>query len=147
VKKTQFPWEILRNLQNLQNLQNPQKPYVQNVPFWTYGFPIISESHIFLVSYCCIDFFNFHHRQVWNFLILSQCKRDQNFTVIFQNHRKQKQKLTKYDESEQNQSIILPNFVRCHEILLNFVPFHTIHDWNLSIWMTIADTYFLATAF
>ncbi len=33
---------------------------------------------------CDVDFFNFHHRQVWNCQILNQSKWDQNFAVTFQ---------------------------------------------------------------
>ncbi len=71
---------------------------------------------------CNIDFFNFYHLQVWIFKILNPSKQDQNFTVNFWDHQKQKQKqkLTKYNEIVQNQSIILWNFVRCHKILVNF---------------------------
>jgi hypothetical protein len=44
--------------------------------------------------------------------------------VNFQNHRKQK--LMKYHKIKQNQSIILRNFVRCHEITLDLVKYHKI---------------------
>ncbi len=73
---------------------------------------------------CDIDFFNFRHCQVWNFQILNLSERDPNLMVNFWNHWKRKQKLTKYNKIEQNQSIIVWNFVRCHEILLNFTKSH-----------------------
>ncbi len=45
------------------------------------------------VGNCDIDFSNFRHWQVQNFLILNQSERDQNFAINFWNHQKQKQKL------------------------------------------------------
>ncbi len=32
---------------------------------------------------CDIDFYNFHHRKVWNFEISNQFERQRNFTDIF----------------------------------------------------------------
>jgi hypothetical protein len=62
----------------------------------------ISNSSTFSVGNCDINFFNFRHRQVWNFQILNWSERDQNFTVNVWNHWKQKWKLRKCNESEWN---------------------------------------------
>jgi hypothetical protein len=56
---------------------------------------------------CDIDFFNFCHCQARTLKILNQSRKDQNVAVNFGNHQKQKGKLAKYNEIEQNQSIIL----------------------------------------
>jgi len=64
-------------------------------------------------------FFNFHHLRVWNFEISNQSKRDQNFAVNFWNHRNRKWKLTKHNESEWNQSIIIHEILLDWKILLN----------------------------
>ncbi len=53
------------------------------------------------------------------FLISNQSKRDQNFAVNFWNHQKQKWKLTKHNESEWNQSIIIHEILLDWKILLN----------------------------
>ena len=63
---------------------------------------------------CDIDFFNFRHRQVWNFKISNHFKRDWNFIVNFQKYRKQKRKSTKYIVSEWMQSFKTRNFVNLH---------------------------------
>ncbi len=78
---------------------------------------------MFVLGNCDIDFFKFWHCQVWNFKFLNLSEQDQNFAVNFWNHHRQKQKLTKCNESEQNKSITLWKFVRFHE---NFVRFHEI---------------------
>ncbi len=100
---------------------------------------IIYDSHMFIVQViapilnfvqpigvgnCNIDFFNFCHRQYRSFQILNQLKQDWNFIVKFQNHRKGKQELSKYNEIEHNQIIMLWNFVTCHVISLSFVKSH-----------------------
>jgi hypothetical protein len=78
---------------------------------------------MFVLGNCDIDFFNFCHRQLQNFPIWNHSKWGPNFAVNFWNHHRQKQKLTKCNESEQNKSITLWKFVRFHEILLDFMKF------------------------
>ncbi len=65
-----------------------------------------------------IYFFKFAIAKSKIFLILNQPEYYHNFAINLWNNQKQKWKLMKYNESEQNQSIILWNIVRCHEISL-----------------------------
>ncbi len=67
-------------------------------PLFPFGIPLDNSD---------FDFFNFRHHQVQNFEILNQSERDQNFAANFQKHQKQKRKLTKYIEIEQNWSIFI----------------------------------------
>jgi hypothetical protein len=63
-----------------------------------------------------IEFFNFRHLQVQKCKILNQSECDQNFEVNFQNHQKQKQKLTKLNKIK---------LLFC-ENLLDVIEFHEI---------------------
>ncbi len=56
----------------------------------------------FKLGNCDIDFFNFCHHQVQNFLILNWSEQNQNFDVNFQNQQKQQQKLTKNIKIKRN---------------------------------------------
>ncbi len=71
---------------------------------------------------CDFDFFNFCHCQVWNFEILNQSKRNQNFAINFWKYQKQKRKSTKYLASTK-QSIIPINFCAILLVSWNFVNF------------------------
>ncbi len=71
---------------------------------------------------CNVDFFNFCHCQVLNFKISNQSTRDWNFAVNFWKH--QKQKITKYNKIEYNQSNLTWNFIAFCNILLTFVKSH-----------------------
>ena len=42
----------------------------------------------FQIGNCDIDFFNFRHRQVWNFKILNLFEQNLNFAVIFRKYQK-----------------------------------------------------------
>ncbi len=72
------------------------------------------QQNVLELGNCNIDFFNFCHCQVWNFKILNQSERNQNFAINFWKHRKRKQKLTKYIETERKQTIIPQNFMKFH---------------------------------
>jgi hypothetical protein len=90
--------------------------------------PILNFVQPIGIGNCNIDFFNFRHRQYRSFQILNQLKQDWNFTVKFQNHRKWKQKLTKYNAIEQNQSIVMWNFVRCRNFIKFWNTFQVFHS-------------------
>ncbi len=57
---------------------------------------------------------------------MNQSEWDQNFTVNFWNHQKQKQKLTKMNEMKVLYGEILLEVMKFHKILPSFVKYHKI---------------------
>ncbi len=60
----------------------------ENAKFWKCK--ILKMLNFTRIVNCIIDFLNFPHRQVWNFKISNQSKRNQNFAVNFWKHQKRK---------------------------------------------------------
>ncbi len=76
-----------------------------------------------------IYFFNFHHRQVWNFQILNQSDRYQNFAVSFQNHWKWRQKWTntmKVNEIKVLYCEVLLDVMKFCPVSFNFIKYHLV---------------------